>query len=109
MTLQIADLLAIAGIIALPVLPFVVAGALALLKSDIRDLRTETRADMQALRTEARADREGLRAEIRAVNAKVESLTQAIRTSALAHHPLATASKSGAPSPTTERNPALGS
>ena len=83
MTLQIADLLAIAGIIALPLLPFVVAGALALLKSAIQDLRTETRADIERLRTEGRADRKDLRAEIRAVNAEVESLAQAICTSSL--------------------------
>ncbi len=109
MTLQIADLLAIAGIIALPVLPFVVAGALALLKSDIRDLRTETRADIERLRTEGRADRKDLRAEIRLLDARVDALAQAILASALARDPLANASEAGAPSPKTERNPALGS
>ena len=109
MTLQFADLLAIAGIIELPLLPFAVAGALAFLKSDIRDLRTETRTDIERLRTEGRADREDLRAEIRAVNAEVDSLTRAIRASALARDPLANASKAGALSPKTERNPALGS
>ena len=98
MTLQIADLLAIAGIIAFPVLPFVVAGALALLKSDIRDLRTETRADIEGLRSEVRA-------EVRALDAKVDALTQAVRASALTRDPLATTPESGASPTMTERQP----
>ncbi|MYD93129.1 MAG: hypothetical protein F4Y02_05435 [Chloroflexi bacterium] len=93
MTLETADLLAIAAIV-LPLLLAAVGGTLAWLKSDIRDLRTETRVDMQALRTE-------LRAEIRAVDAKVDALTQAILASALASERLATASKPDAASSET--------
>jgi len=75
-TLETADLLAIVGIV-LPLLLAVVGGTLACLKSDIRDLRTESRAETQALR-----------AEIRAVNERVDILTQAILTRALARGPL---------------------
>ena len=80
----------------LPLLLAVVGGTLAWLKSDIRNLRTETRADMQALRTEVRA-------EIRAVDAKVDALTQAILASALAREPLATNPEREAASSATER------
>ena len=85
-----------AGIIDLPRVPFVVAGALALFKSDIRDLRTETRADMEGVRAESRASREDLCAEIHAVDAKVDALTQAILASPLARDPLAGVSEAGA-------------
>ena len=85
MTLETADLLAIAGVV-LPILLAVVGGALAWMKSDIRDLRTEMRADMQDLRT-----------EIRAVNSKVDALTQAILASALIRDPLTAASEAAAP------------
>ncbi len=93
MTLETADLLAIAGIV-LTLLLAAMGGTLAWLKSDIRDLRTETRADMR-----------DLRAEIRAVDAKVDALTQAILASALARDPLPTSSETGAPAPETQRQP----
>ncbi len=61
----------------------VVGGTLAWLKSDIRDLRTETRA------------------EIRAVNARVDVLTQAILASALVRNPSTGPSETAAPRPST--------
>lgn len=118
MTLETADLLAIAGVV-LPILLAVGGGALAWMKSDIRDLRTEMRADMQdlraeiradmqdlwaemradmqKLRTETHADMQDLRTEIRAVNSKVDALTQAILASALIRDPLTAASEAAAP------------
>ena len=96
MTLETADLLAIAGVV-LPILLAVGGGALAWMKSDIRDLRTEMRADMQDLRAEIRADMQKLRTEIRAVNSKVDALTQAILASALIRDPLTAASEAAAP------------
>ena len=105
MALQITDLLAMAGIIDLPRVPFVVAGALALFKSDIRDLRTETRADMEGVRAESRASREDLCAEIRAVDAKVESLARVIGASPLAGDLLAAVTEAGASSPTRGLQP----
>jgi chromosome segregation ATPase len=106
-TLETADLLAIAGVV-LPILLAVGGGALAWMKSDIRDLRTEMRADMQDLRAEIRADMQDLwaemradmqklRTEIRAVNSKVDALTQAILASALIRDPLTAASEAAAP------------
>lgn len=85
-TLETADLLAIAGIV-LPLLLAVVGGTLAWLKSDIRDLRTETRA------------------EIRAVNARVDVLTQAIFASALARGPLVDTPETGTSPSVTESQP----
>ena len=85
-TLETADLLAIAGIV-LPLLLAVVGGTLAWLKSDIRDLRTETRA------------------EIRAVNARVDVLTQAIFASALARGPLVDTPETGTSPSATESQP----
>ncbi len=96
MTLETADLLAIAGVV-LPILLAVGGGALAWMKSDIRDLRTEMRADMQDLRAEIRADMQDLWAEMRAVNSKVDALTQAILASALIRDPLTAASEAAAP------------
>jgi hypothetical protein len=95
-TLETADLLAIAGVV-LPILLAVGGGALAWMKSDIRDLRTEMRADMQDLRAEIRADMQDLWAEMRAVNSKVDALTQAILASALIRDPLTAASEAAAP------------
>ena len=93
MTLETADLLAIAGIV-LPLLLAVVGGTLAWLKSDIRDLRTESRAETQALR-----------AEIRAVNGRVDMLTQAILASALARGPLVATPGAGTSPSATESQP----
>ena len=86
MTLETADLLAIAGIV-LALLLAVVGGPLAWLKSDIRDLRTETRT------------------EIRAVNARVDVLTQAIFASALARGPLVDTPETGTSPSATESQP----
>ena len=77
-TLETADLLAIAGIV-LPLLLAVMGGTLAWLKSDIRDLRAETRA----------------------VNTRVDVLTQAILASALVRNPPTGPSETAAPSPAT--------
>ena len=79
MTLETADLLAIAGIV-LPLLLAVMGGTLAWLKSDIRDLRTE----------------------IHAVDSKVDALTQTLLASALAHSPLTASPAAGAASTTVE-------
>ncbi len=92
-TLETADLLAIAGIV-LPLLLAVVGGTLAWLKSDIRDLRTESRAETQALR-----------AEIRAVNGRVDVLTQAILASALARGPLVATPEAATSPSATESQP----
>ncbi|MDE2902144.1 MAG: hypothetical protein OXP73_03850 [Chloroflexota bacterium] len=86
MTLETADLLAIAGIV-LPLLLAVVGGTLAWLKSDIRDLRTETRA------------------EIRAINARVDVLTQAIFASALARGSLVDTPETGTSPSASESQP----
>jgi chromosome segregation ATPase len=75
-TLETADLLAIAGVV-LPILLAVGGGALAWMKSDIRDLRTEMRADMQDLRAEIRADMQDLWAEMRADMQKLRTETHA--------------------------------
>ena len=94
----------------------VVGGALAWMKSDIRDLRTETRADiqnlraetraeMQELRTEVRTEMQDLRAELRSVNAKVDALTQAILASALVRDPVAATSETAAPLPAADPQP----
>ena len=124
MTLDIADLLAIAGVVFGPLL-LIGGGALAWLRADIRnlradlsdlrteshtgisglrtdtqaalndlrtdtqaalnDLRTETQAALNDLRTETQAALNDLRTEIRATNARLDTLTQIILTSALAH------------------------
>ena len=138
-TLGFADLLAIAGVVFGPLL-VIGGGALAWLRTDIRNLRTETqsaisdlrtetqtsidglRTEMQAsfdglrtemqtsfdgLRTETQTSIDGLRTEtyaaindlrieIRATNARLDTLTQIILTSALAH---------GRPSDPTEAVP----
>ncbi len=73
MTLDIADLLAIAGVMFGPLL-LIGGGALAWLRADIRSLRTETQTAINDLRT-----------EIRATNARLDALTQIILTSALAY------------------------
>lgn len=82
MTLETADLLAIAGIV-LPLLLAVMGGTLAWLKSDIRDLRTQ----------------------IHAVDAKVDALTQTLLASALARSPLTAPPEAGASSPVAEAQP----
>ena len=56
----------------------VFAGAFHLLRSDIREQRTETRADLQEFRTENRADLQEFRTENRAehreTNARIDRL-----------------------------------
>ena len=102
MTLDIADLLAIVGVVFGPLL-LIGGGALAWLRADIRnlradlsdlrteshtgisDLRTDTQAALNDLRTETQAALNDLRTEIRATNARLDTLTQIILTSALAH------------------------
>ena len=75
MTLETADLLAIAGIV-LRLLLAVMGGTLAWLKLDIRDLRTE----------------------LHAVDAKVDVLTQTLLASALARDTLADSPPAALPS-----------
>ena len=91
MTLDVADLLAIAGVVFGPLL-LIGGGALAWLRADIRnlradlsDLRTESHTGISDLRTETQAALNDLRTEIRATNARLDTLTQIILTSALAH------------------------
>ena len=128
MTLGFADLLAIAGVVFGPLL-VIGGGALAWLRTDIRNLRTETQSAISDLRTETQTSIDGLRTEmqtsidtlrtemqasidglrtethtaindlrieIRATNARLDTLTQIILTSALAH---------GRPSDPTEAVP----
>ena len=82
MTLETADLLAIAGIVLGSMLA-VVGGALAWLRADIAKLD----------------DRQ------RATDAKVDSLTQTLLASALARSPLSTPPDPPAPSPPPEDHP----
>ena len=77
MTLQMGDLLAIGGIVLGSSLA-VAGGALVCLKSDLRALRTETRAGFQDLRV-----------DIRLLKAKVDALTQTILRGALVRGQLA--------------------
>ena len=84
MTLDIADLLAIAGVMFGPLL-LIGGGALAWLRADIRSLRTETQAAINDLRTETQTAINDLRTEIRATNARLDALTQIILTSALSY------------------------
>ena len=55
------------------------------MQASIDGLRTETQTSIDSLRTETHAALNDLRIEIRATNARLDTLTQIILTSALAH------------------------
>ena len=56
----------------------VFAGACHLLRSDLKELRTENRADLQELRTENRADHCGINARLDGLEGKVDMLILAL-------------------------------
>lgn len=56
----------------------VFAGACQLLRSDIRDLRAETRSDLQELRAESQADRHETNARFDRLEAKLDMLILAL-------------------------------
>ena len=95
MTLTIADLLTIAGAIFGPLL-VIGGGALAWLRADMAKLEEPLRADMAKLDQRVRADiaklDERQRADAAAFNMRLDTLTQTIITSSIAHRSPADAS-----------------
>ena len=104
MTLQIADLLAVGGIVLGSSLA-VVGGALVCLKSELSAFRSEFHTGIQTVRTEIPSPRSetqaGLhdpRAELRLLNSKLDAFTEAIIASGLICHSRARPSE---PDPST--------